>query len=474
MRPLSKTAKNAAAKTPKRTSRPRLEALEDRLLLYSTLGGQWAFGSRITYSFVPDGTNVGGSPSVLFQTLNARFPTATWKAQFQKAAAVWQAVTNINLAQVSDNGSAIGATGNQQDDPRFGDIRISAVPLGPGTLADTLLPPPFNGGSDAGDVIFNSSITWQINTDYDLETVAIHEIGHALGMGHSLITTADMYAYYNGMKQTLTTDDSSGIQTLYSTRQYDQLNSNGNSNGIYTKATNLNSYIGASGQVAIPSLDMTKSGQAEWFLVTVPSTTSGTMVATMQSSALSSLSPKISVYTTSLGLVGTAASSNYGDTVSVTVPGVQPGQSYYIKVSGNAGGTILGGFGLEVNLGSQYQPPIQPPNTVVLQQPDLGGGGINKNVPVIIVGGLVGFGESLTASPSFNGAKNHLQHHGTNRPPTHRKVQFHHSHTARPSPAPGSGVLSGGFGPVHRGPSGLVQDVHGSGKTNHPASWNGS
>jgi hypothetical protein len=470
MRPLFKLAATVAPTTAKRKARPRLEPLEDRLLLYSTLGGQWAYGSRITYSFVPDGTSVGGTPSVLFQTLNAKFPTATWEAQFQKAAAVWQAVTNINMAQVSDNGTAIGANGNQQDDPRFGDIRISAIPLSSGTLAEALLPPPFNGGSDAGDVIFNSSTSWKINTDYDLETVAIHEIGHALGMGHSLISTADMYAFYNGMKQTLTTDDSSGIQTLYSTRQYDQFNSNGSSNGIYTHATNINSYIDANGQVAIPSLDITKSGQTEWFLVTVPSNTSGTMVATMQSSNLSSLSPKVAVYTTSLGLVGTAASTNFGDTVSVTVPGVQPGQSYYIKASGSAGGSIFGGFGLEVNLGSQYQPPIQPPNTVVLQQPDQGGGGINKNVPVLIVGGLVGFGESLTASPSFNGAKNHLQHHGTNRPPTHRKVQFNHSHTSRPSPAPGSGVLSGGFGPVHRVPSGLVQNVHGSGKTYHPAS----
>src|SRR5438270_11109958 len=99
MRPLFKLATNVAPTTAERTARPRLESLEDRLLLYSTLGGQWTFGSRITYSFVPDGTSVGGTPSVLFQTLNARFPTATWQLQFQKAAAVWQAVTNINMAQ---------------------------------------------------------------------------------------------------------------------------------------------------------------------------------------------------------------------------------------------------------------------------------------------------------------------------------------------------------------------------------------
>ena len=58
--------------------------------------------------------------------------------------------------------------GDQQDDPRFGDIRIGAIPLGSGILAETFLPPPANGGTDAGDIIFNSSINWQINSNYDL------------------------------------------------------------------------------------------------------------------------------------------------------------------------------------------------------------------------------------------------------------------------------------------------------------------
>ena len=49
-------------------------------MLYSTLGGQWTYGSRITYSFMPDQTSVGGTPSTLFQTLNAKFATATWQA----------------------------------------------------------------------------------------------------------------------------------------------------------------------------------------------------------------------------------------------------------------------------------------------------------------------------------------------------------------------------------------------------------
>src|SRR5437660_11917316 len=96
----------------KRSIRPNLEGLEARILLYSTLGAQWTYGSRVTYSFMPDQTSVGGTPSTLFQTLNARFATATWQAQFKQAASLWENVTGINLALVSDNGAAAGSSGN--------------------------------------------------------------------------------------------------------------------------------------------------------------------------------------------------------------------------------------------------------------------------------------------------------------------------------------------------------------------------
>ena len=157
-----------------RSLRPSLEGLEDRLLLYGTLGGQWTYGSRITYSFMPDGTSIGGTPSALFQTLNPRFATATWQRQLQQAASLWESATNINLAQVADNGAPEGASGNQQDDPHFGDIRIGAIPLPAGVLAETFVLPPLNGGTDAGDVIFNSTVNWQIGSGYDLMTVAAH------------------------------------------------------------------------------------------------------------------------------------------------------------------------------------------------------------------------------------------------------------------------------------------------------------
>ncbi len=407
-----KSAVPSIGNSRKRSTRPLLENLEDRLLLYSTYGGTWVYGSRITYSFMPDGTSVGGTPTVLFQTLDAKFSQATWELQFQKAAAVWQAVANINLSQVSDNGSPDATNGNQQDDPRFGDIRIGMVNLGSGVLAETFLPPPANGGTAAGDMFLNSAASWQINTSYDLETVAIHEFGHALGLGESQITTACMYAYYNGMKQSLTSDDIAGIQSVWGTPQFDQFNSNGQSDASFLAPANINSYIASNGQIAIPNLRIATAGQVEWFSVTVPSSTTGTMVVTEQSSNLSMLSPDLWVYKPTGAVpqpLGSVVSTAYGATVSYSLSGVQPGQTYLIREFGNPAADSTGAFGLEVNFGSVTQPPIAPPNTVVPQQPDQGGGisanlqiGASTSAQTITIGKLseLGIVDGMTAPKS--------------------------------------------------------------------------
>ena len=230
MRRLNLTsARSASRKVRVRSSRPEAEALEGRILLYSTLG-QWTYSSRITYSFMPDGTSVGGVPSALFQTMNAVCPTATWQNQIEQAATIWEANANLNLALVPDGGEPVGTNGDQQDDPRFGDIRIGAVPLPSGVLAETFLPPPTNGGTLAGDILFNSTVQWQVGTGYDIATVAAHEFGHALGLGESTTSSAVMYGTYNGIKTALVSDDISGIQSLYTAPQYDQFNTGGHHN----------------------------------------------------------------------------------------------------------------------------------------------------------------------------------------------------------------------------------------------------
>ena len=69
---------------------PRLrltfEQLEDRLTP-AMWGVPWPDPGHLTMSFVPDGTSVGGTPSVLFQNLDAQAWPSTWEGIAYNAAA---------------------------------------------------------------------------------------------------------------------------------------------------------------------------------------------------------------------------------------------------------------------------------------------------------------------------------------------------------------------------------------------------
>jgi hypothetical protein len=74
---------------------------------------------------MPDGTITdNGTPSNLFATLDASFPTATWQREFARALQTWASVSNLNFRFVSDSGAAVGTVGSTQGDSRFGDIRL--------------------------------------------------------------------------------------------------------------------------------------------------------------------------------------------------------------------------------------------------------------------------------------------------------------------------------------------------------------
>ncbi|HWE35022.1 MAG TPA: matrixin family metalloprotease, partial [Isosphaeraceae bacterium] len=276
-----------------RSARPTLEGLEGRQLLFATAGGQWSHPSRITFSFVPDGTSVGGTPSTLFQSMNADPNAPNWVAAIANAAAVWQQVTGINLEPVPDNGAALGSGPDQQGDPNHGDIRIAATPMGAGTLAMTFAPPPINGGDLAGDIVFNTVEPWTTNGGtYDLETVAIHELGHALGMGHSAIASAVMYASYNGPKQALTLDDTLGIQSLYGPQPSDPYAN------LPLTAYNVTGQLNAQGQLTqvMPGPQRTPLlNNGDWFYVQAPANTSGTLTVAMQATGFSLLQPDVAV-----------------------------------------------------------------------------------------------------------------------------------------------------------------------------------
>lgn len=383
--------------------RPQLEGLEDRRLLYATLGGSWAHPIKITFSLVPDGTLIGGVPSTLFQTLDAKYPREVWKDEFRAAAATWQAVAQINMVEIPDVGGHWDVYGNQQGDNRFGDIRISAIPLAFGTMGAAFSPPPINGGTGAGDIVLNSIMDWKIDSNWNLRTVAIHEFGHALGMDHTTISAAAMFSYYTTIKKTLNADDIAGIRSIYDARQPDGWNSNGQSNAFQMWAKSVDSWLTPQKQIQVPWLSLHAMPQAEWFWATVPAGHSGRLEVQMQSAGFSMLSPRVEVYDAALNFRGEVISSKFGDTVTVTVPGVSQGQGFFIKASGG-GGTITGLFGLQLNFGSTPLTPLPPAAPVALWQPNQGGGlsslSLEDDAPehdleLLKIGDAVGWGDTL-------------------------------------------------------------------------------
>ena len=128
-----------------------------------------------------------------------------YRATIERAFAAWAAVANITFVESPD-----AAT----NDIRIGNYAIDGVATGGGSsvLAETFY---WGNGSklQTAEVVFDVDAY----SGTKLFSIAEHEIGHALGLDHSSIMSAVMYAYLNSQNQAgvLTSDDIGGIQTLY-------------------------------------------------------------------------------------------------------------------------------------------------------------------------------------------------------------------------------------------------------------------
>jgi hypothetical protein len=83
-----------------------------------------------------------------------------------------------------------------------------------GVLAHTFYPAPPNPEPIAGDMHLDEDEAWKVGANVDLFSVALHELGHALGLAHSDDPNAVMYPYYR-MAATLQSDDRNAVLRLY-------------------------------------------------------------------------------------------------------------------------------------------------------------------------------------------------------------------------------------------------------------------
>ncbi|HZW30889.1 MAG TPA: matrixin family metalloprotease [Isosphaeraceae bacterium] len=291
----------------------------------------WRDPTHLTLSFAPDGTEIAGQPSDLFQTLDSQFPTpASWQSLIVQAFQTWAVNTNVSVGLVSDSGAPFGVAGLTQGDPRFGDIRIGARPMASDVMAITVPPDPYFSATLSGDLILNSSAN--LNPD-NLFSVVLHEAGLALGLGESTDPSSAMYSYDNP-NATLSPGDVQNIQALYGTPAPDP-NGSDHSFATATPMSEPPLYIGLTPLVAYG--DRTSLSDTNVFSFQPVPLYTGSVTIELQTSGISFLQPSLEVYDQNFHLLGQAQSTSVlGDVVTVHLPNVDFLQHYYIEVGSPA------------------------------------------------------------------------------------------------------------------------------------------
>jgi len=184
-----------------------------RRRIYACSGPITAAGPVADYALADTGwpqENGMAALSYFFETLPANLDQNAARSAIERAFAEWARYANIAIT-----------AGQQAEAARAIDIVFAggahgdAYPFTSSTqLAHTFYPAPPNPEPVAGDMHFNNAEAWNLGSDIDLFSVALHETGHALGLGHSDNPNAVMYPYYK-MASGLTDDDIAGIQALY-------------------------------------------------------------------------------------------------------------------------------------------------------------------------------------------------------------------------------------------------------------------
>ncbi|KAI4328312.1 hypothetical protein L6164_020675 [Bauhinia variegata] len=160
---------------------------------------RWPEGTQeLTYGFLPD--------NQLTDQVKSVFATA-----FDR----WAEVTTLTFSEASSYYTAdirIGFyTGDHGDGEPFDGVL--------GTLAHAFSPTNgrFHLDGDEEWVVSGDVTQSELSSAVDLESVAVHEIGHLLGLGHSSDLDAIMYPTISSRtrKVELNNDDISGIQELY-------------------------------------------------------------------------------------------------------------------------------------------------------------------------------------------------------------------------------------------------------------------
>jgi len=160
-------------------------------MAYVLSGYQWPVGSIVKYYINANTAQVGDEDTVV-----------------KSAAHSWSLINPPGL-QLSYGGMSSAKdysysgfnTVCWKDEGNNGTLATSYIWYSGGTIFET-------------DLVFNDFYNWSNSgDDYDIESVALHEFGHWIGLDHS--STGIMTAYYDGIQHTIDNDAIAGFIALY-------------------------------------------------------------------------------------------------------------------------------------------------------------------------------------------------------------------------------------------------------------------
>lgn len=204
-------------------------------------------GGTVYWSFIPPGTSGSAycglaCPDVSGDSIQVEIspgggfnsmPITDLEPQIEAMMAEWSAVTGIRFVKL-DSDSGVPINDPMATPPATGQMRIGVFAFDESiSEAGVGYAPPPNGGTGAGNILFNSNDFYQFapgnegdayDITYapnDIESLILHELGHAgVGLNHPandgtcqvMCVDAECLGH---IKRKLTPDDIAGAQFLY-------------------------------------------------------------------------------------------------------------------------------------------------------------------------------------------------------------------------------------------------------------------
>lgn len=325
-----------------------LERLEERCNP-AQFGIPWSDATHLTLSFAPDGTLSADLPSELFDALDSQMARDQWQGAMLRAAQLWSEAANVNMGLVADEGFAFGTSAPVQGDSRFGDIRVGGYAMDASELA-VASPPGLTTGSFAGDLFINTAADFSSD---DLLGVALHELGHALGLPHSADSSSVMFSHLNHRTK-LSTGDVTAIRALYGARSLDLHVPNNSQKDAFRLGFSL-----ADGTTPFVAYgDLGQVGDFDYFSVTPVAGYSGPLTVTLKTSEISLLQPRLTLLDARGAVLASAQSVVAGgDTLVYRLPRVVADERVYVRVEAASGAAYRVG---RYALGATFDQRVQP------------------------------------------------------------------------------------------------------------------